>query len=142
MYDYKLPGLPGRGALLARFGLLGRPSLHICVLHLALSRRARLRQLAFVSELIAEFPYVVVMGDLNCEPKSPELRLLTRNTQLADPVHEINTFPSWRPHRMLDHILVTPALKVEHVHVIDFACSDHLPIAMDVELPDDLILPG
>lgn len=140
VHDYKLPGLPGRGALLARFGRLGKPALYLCVLHLALGQRARLRQLAFVSDLIEDLPYVIVMGDLNCEPHSPELKLLTRSTQLADPAHEIRTFPSWRPHRMLDHILVTPGLKVEHVHAINFACSDHLPIAMDVQLPENLDL--
>jgi endonuclease/exonuclease/phosphatase family metal-dependent hydrolase len=140
IHDYKLPGLPGRGALVARFGKRGHDALYVCVLHLELLRGTRLRQLAFVSELIHDLPYVVVMGDLNCEPGSPELRLLTRTTQLSDPVCEIKTFPSWRPHRMLDHILVTPALKVERVHVIHFACSDHLPIAMDVRLPEPLAL--
>jgi endonuclease/exonuclease/phosphatase family metal-dependent hydrolase len=138
VYDYKLPGLPGRGALLARFGRLGDKALYVCVLHLALSQRSRLRQLAFVSELIHDLPHVIVMGDLNCEPNSPELNLLTQSTRLCDPVCEINTFPSWRPHRMLDHILVTPSLKVEQVHAINFPVSDHLPIAMEIELPGEL----
>lgn len=142
IHDYKLPGLPGRGALLVRFGKQGKDALYLCVLHLALGRRSRLRQLAFVSELIHNLPYVVLMGDLNCEPKSPELNLLTGTTRLCDPVCEINTFPSWQPHRMLDHILVTPALKVRNVQVIHFTCSDHLPIAMEVELPDQLAIEG
>jgi endonuclease/exonuclease/phosphatase family metal-dependent hydrolase len=140
VHDYKLPGLPGRGALLARYGGAGGPSLYVCVLHLALSRRSRLKQLAFVSELIHDLPYAVVMGDLNCEPGSPELKLLTRETRLCDPACEINTFPSWRPHKMLDHILVTPGLRVDHVHVVNLTCSDHLPITMEVELPEELAL--
>ncbi|CAL1241548.1 endonuclease/exonuclease/phosphatase family protein [Candidatus Methylocalor cossyra] len=138
IHDYKLPGLPGRGALLARFGRLGEEALYLCVLHLALGRRSRLRQLGFISDLIHDLPYVVLMGDLNCEPHSPELKLLVRNTRLCDPACEIKTFPSWRPHRMLDHILVTPELKVRKVQVLDFACSDHLPIAMEIELPQKL----
>ena len=136
--DYKLPGLPGRGAILARFGTRPDEALYLCVLHLALSRRARLRQLAFVSELIGDRSYVILMGDLNCGPNSPEIRLLTGATQLCDPVREIKTFPSWRPHRMLDHILVTPGLRVDKVHALNFACSDHLPIAMEIRLPDVL----
>lgn len=140
VHDYKLPGLPGRGALLARFGKSGEEALYLCVLHLALGRRTRLRQLAFVGELIHDLPYVVLMGDLNCEPDSPELNLLIRATRLCDPACEINTFPSWRPHRMLDHILVTPGLSVEKVQVLNFACSDHLPIAMEIGLPDQLAL--
>jgi endonuclease/exonuclease/phosphatase family metal-dependent hydrolase len=140
VHDYKLPGLPGRGALLARYGKPGRQSLHLCVLHLALSQRARLRQLAFVAELIHDLPHVVLMGDLNCDLNSPEIKLLTATTRLCDPACEIGTFPSWRPQRMLDHILVTSSLSVRHVHAINFTCSDHLPIAMEIELPEGLAL--
>ncbi len=39
---------------------------------------------------------------------------------------------------MIDHILVTPSLIVDHLQVLHFPCSDHLPIAMDVRLPDTL----
>jgi len=138
VHDYKLPGIPGRGALLARYGKSGGHGLSVCVLHLALTRKARLRQLGFVGELLQDLPHAIVMGDFNCEPGSPELKLLTRNTELCDPACELHTWPSWQPKRMLDHILVTPSLKVEHVEVIHFPCSDHLPIAMEIELPGDL----
>lgn len=141
VHDFKLPGLPGRGALLARFGKDPRESLYLCILHLALSRRARLRQVQFVSELIRDLPHVILMGDLNCEPQSPELQMLTSSTQLGDPMCEMKTFPSWRPQKMLDHILVTPSLTVRKVRVLEFACSDHLPIAMEIQLPDSLPCP-
>ncbi|MGY6214471.1 endonuclease/exonuclease/phosphatase family protein [Methylolobus aquaticus] len=140
VHDYKLPGLPGRGAVVARFGKPSKQALYVCVLHLALSRRARLRQVRFVSELISHFPNVILMGDLNCEPGSPELRLLAESTHLCDPMCDLKTFPSWHPDKMLDHILVTPSLRTEHVRVLNFPCSDHLPIAMDVRLPDGLAL--
>ncbi len=42
--EYKLPGLPGRGAILCNFG--GDEGLSICIIHLALGRRARLKQVA------------------------------------------------------------------------------------------------
>jgi endonuclease/exonuclease/phosphatase family metal-dependent hydrolase len=138
VHDYKLPGLPGRGALLARFGATPDDALYLCILHLALSRRARLRQLAFVSELIHDLPHIILMGDLNCEPHSPEMKFLTAVTRLCDPASEIKTFPSWRPDKMLDHILVTPELEVNQVRVLDFACSDHLPISMEITLPQAL----
>ena len=51
VHDYKLPGrIPGRGALLARYGD-DESALVIVVIHLALGRRARRNQLAFVAEL-------------------------------------------------------------------------------------------
>ena len=140
VHDYKLPGLPGRGALLVRFGKPSRNALHVCVLHLALSQRARVRQIRFVSELISHCHHVILMGDLNCQPGSRELRLLTESTHLCDPMCDLKTFPSWRPDKMLDHILVTPELRTEHIRVLNFPCSDHLPIAMDVRLPDELAL--
>lgn len=142
VHDYKLPGLPGRGALLVRFGKPSRHALYVCVLHLALGQRARLRQIRFVSSLISQFPHVILMGDLNCQPGSPELNLLTDSTHLCDPMCDLKTFPSWRPDKMLDHILITPSLQAQHVRVLNFPCSDHLPIAMDIQLPEELSLPA
>ena len=139
--DYPLPGLPGRGAVLARYGRDAGNALYVCVLHLALTRRARLKQLGFVSELLQDRPHAIVMGDFNCEPGSPELRLLTTAAGLCDPVGAIHTWPSWQPARMIDHILVTPSLRVEQTAALPALGSDHLPIAMEVALPDGLDWP-
>jgi len=133
--DYSLPGMPGRGVLVARFGEERDTALHLCVMHLALSRRARLKQLAFISEIIRGLPHVILMGDLNCTHDSPEIRHLIHSTRLCDPLFEVKTFPSWHPRIMLDHILVTPEIRVDKLWAISFACSDHLPIAMEVTLP-------
>jgi len=138
--DYHLPGMPGRGALIARFGKPDTHALYLCILHLALSRNARLKQLAFVAELIADLPHVILMGDLNCVHDSPEIRLLTRSTRLCAPLCEVKTFPSWQPRLMLDHILVTPEIRVDKLCALNFPCSDHLPIAMYATLPAGLII--
>lgn len=138
--DYRLPGLAGRGALLAQFGPQREHALHVCVMHLALSRRARLKQLAFIAERIHDLPHVVLMGDLNCAHNSIEIQWLIASTRLCDPLQEVKTFPSWRPKIMLDHILVTPEIRVNGLHALNFACSDHLPIAIDISLPDSLRL--
>ena len=140
--DYSLPGMPGRGALVARFGNETDSSLHLCVMHLALSRSARMKQLAFIAEIIRNLPHVILMGDLNCAHDSPEIRYLSHSTRLCDPLFEVKTFPSWRPRIMLDHILVTPEIRVDKLWAINFACSDHLPIAMEVTLPEGLVLDG
>jgi len=140
--DYRLPGLAGRGALIARFGRQAASALHLCVMHLALSRRARLKQLAFVGELIQGLPHVILMGDLNCAHDSEEIQWLARSTRLCDPHCEVKTFPSWRPKVMLDHILATPEIRVDRLRALNFPCSDHLPIAMDITLPDTVRLHG
>ncbi len=112
----------------------------VIMLHLALSKRARLAQLCFVAELINEFKHVIVMGDLNCQPHSPEMSYLFNNTRLCLPEHGLKTFPSWRPARKIDHILVTPTLEVDNAHVLNYLFSDHLPLAMDILLPEGMKL--
>lgn len=138
--ELRLPGfIPGRGALCAWFGHSDNPLLLI-IMHLALGRSARLRQLASVSEIVASHRHAVVMGDFNCQPDSPEIQLLLSRTELCEPGRGPNTFPSWRPQRKIDHILVTPSLEVTDIHVLNYPFSDHLPIAMDIAMPEDIHL--
>lgn len=138
--DLRLPGLiPGRGAIMAHYGTGSEP-LVMVMLHLALSQRARVRQLIEVAAIINEYKHVIVMGDLNCYPGSREMDVLFERTRLREPIEEILTFPSWRPQRHIDHILVTPDFQVNEVRVLNHAYSDHLPIVMELELPPDLQL--
>lgn len=131
---HRLPGLPGRGALVAQIGAEAAP-VAVFVLHLALGRGTRVRQIGYLAELVNQFPHVIFMGDLNCDPSSPEMQMLTRNTRLAVPVRHHGTYPSWRPRRRIDHILVTPEIRIERSFVPRWRYSDHLPIAMEVLLP-------
>ena len=133
--DYPLPGrIPGRGALWARFGE-GAEELLVVVAHLSLGAKARARQLDFLAELIDQHPRVVLMGDLNTPPTAAELQRLFARTSLAPADESPPTFPSWRPQRAIDHILVSPALEVERRWVLPYPVSDHLPVAAVVRLP-------
>jgi endonuclease/exonuclease/phosphatase family metal-dependent hydrolase len=132
--EHKLPGLPGRGVLRVAFDT-GADPLQVFVLHLALGRRGRLRQICFLADIIKDFRHVIVMGDLNCRSDSPEMKLLLRSAHLCEPEPGLHTFPSWRPNRQLDHILVSPFIQVEKVAVLTHTFSDHLPIAMHVVVP-------
>ncbi|VAX03886.1 Endonuclease/exonuclease/phosphatase family protein [hydrothermal vent metagenome] len=138
--NHKLPGrLPGRGVMVVRYGHRDNP-LVLLVLHMALGARARQRQFEFVAGLVNRYQHVVVMGDLNCQPDSNEMRFLLSATDLCEPLHGLKTYPSWRPMRTLDHILTSPSLKVHDVHVMQHLLSDHLPIATEIILPDGLQL--
>lgn len=139
IYTTPLPGLPGRGAIWVHFGR-GEEVLLLCILHLALSPRARRRQLDFVAEYIARYDHVIVMGDLNCGANAPELRRFLARTGLIDPIPHARTFPSWQPLRKLDHILVSRGLETRQMQVYDFVCSDHLPIGIEIALPETLPL--
>lgn len=132
--EHRLPGLRGRGALVALFGDPDSP-IAVFTMHLALGRRGRLRQIAYLAELVNVYEHVIFMGDLNCELSSPEMRMLLACTRLTAPVGLRSTFPSWQPIRHLDHILVTPDIRIERTFVPPWTFSDHRPVAMEVVLP-------
>jgi endonuclease/exonuclease/phosphatase family metal-dependent hydrolase len=134
--EYRLPGIiPGRGALVAHFGHEGR-GLSLVLVHLALGRRSRMLQLDFIADLIQPLPYAVVMGDFNTVASSAEMVQLFNRTELVSPLADLMTFPSWRPQRPIDHILVTANLQGIKSWVLNEAIhSDHLPIGMELHLP-------
>jgi len=135
--DRKLPGLRGRGVLIARFDVAGS-SLAILVVHLALGKRARRRQMARIAELVNAHRHAIVMGDLNCDSSSRELKRLLRTTPLEAPGTMQETFPSWNPRRGIDHILVTSAIRVTWAEVPRWLLSDHYPVAVNIQLPGRL----
>lgn len=138
--EHQLPGrIPGRGMLFIRYGNQ-QSSLVVLILHLSLGQRARMKQLAYVSELVNEYSNVILMGDLNCHSQSPEMDFLINRTLMREPVHGLDTFPSWAPQRNIDHILVTPTLTVSHINVLNHSLSDHLPVEMEIILPESLLL--
>ncbi len=138
--EHKLPGpIPGRGTLALRFGH-GKNALVVFIVHLALGRRTRLTQLAYLAELVNQHRNVVLMGDLNFHSRSREMEFLINSTLMTEPVHDLHTFPSWQPNRNIDHILVTPTLQVNNVQVLDCPVSDHLPLSMELTLPEGVHL--
>lgn len=133
--EHKLPGLiPGRGALMVVYETEVGP-LALVLIHLALSRRARYRQLEFVADLVADYTHSIIMGDMNCEATSAELAWLVKETGFIEPLDKLRTFPSWKPMRNIDHILVSPSLQVESMEVLNYPLSDHLPIEVRLRLP-------
>lgn len=136
--DLSLPTLiPGRNAILACYGSEDM-GIAVVIAHLSLSIRARLRQIEYISERISGMRHVILMGDFNCKPDSKEMNLLFRRTRLHEPIEETLTFPSWRPQHNIDHILVTPEFKVHKVTALNHAYSDHLPILMELGLPEGI----
>lgn len=138
--EERLPGLiPGRGFTATLYGH-GDESLVVLNIHLALSRRVRFEQISYLADLVNQYQHVVLMGDMNCQPDSPELCYLFHRTRLLEPLENFHTFPSWQPNRNIDHILVTPELKVSNARVLRQAYSDHLPISMELTVPDTVFL--
>ena len=136
---HALPGLKGRGIIVSRFGE-GDNSLMVLNVHLALSIKARLNQFAYIHSVIKDAPHVVLMGDLNCTHE--ELRrspIGDRRWQWLE--EELHTYPSWKPQKQIDHILVSDRLHVHSVQVLEERLSDHRPLAVEIDLPVGLYLP-
>ncbi len=133
--DYPLPSrIPGRGALLAHFGE-GKDSLAVMIAHLSLSAPARARQLAFIGEVLEDYRHVVLMGDLNTDARSAEMKHLYARSGLVPPEQATPTFPSWKPRKALDHIIASEAIQLDKVWALPQAFSDHLPLAAEIRLP-------
>jgi endonuclease/exonuclease/phosphatase family metal-dependent hydrolase len=129
---HDLPGLPGRGCLVVTYGK--EKSFSIILAHLSLGKRARLKQVDFLCELIKDFSNVILMGDLNCIPKSEEILKLKKKAGLKDSGSARPSYPSWNPMQRLDHILVSSNLIIKNTSVLQWSLSDHLPISMEIEL--------
>lgn len=134
--DHPLPGPAGRGAILSYFGHPPHQLL-VVVMHLALGRATRSRQLNYLREHLSQAPSYILMGDLNATARellehSPLADLGARLASLSP------TFPSWRPRRQLDHILLSPNLTLRRAEVLPIPISDHLPIAVEIAWPHAL----
>ncbi len=132
--DCAMPGrVPGRGVLIAQFGNHSE-NLTVAVVHLSLGSRDRRIQLEYLAELLADRQHMVVLGDFNAESGQSEFQdfLAAAGLQCARPCP---TFPSWRPVRSIDHVLHTPELQVRRVETLALQLSDHLPVAVRLQLP-------
>jgi endonuclease/exonuclease/phosphatase family metal-dependent hydrolase len=103
------------------------------VTHLSLTRSARARQLELIAEVAEESPRVVVVGDLNCDPHELRRHAGMRRVKLQ-PQISAPTYPSWQPTRCYDQALVRGPLRITHAGVVDQRLSDHLPIALHLDL--------
>ena len=45
------------------------------------------------------------------------------------------TFPSWKPRRAIDHVLLSRPLALARLETLPALRSDHLPLAADILLP-------
>ncbi|WP_147653347.1 endonuclease/exonuclease/phosphatase family protein [Vulcaniibacterium gelatinicum] len=142
VHDYPLPGrVRGRGVLLARFGE-GRGGLAVAVAHLSLGAVSRRAQIGFLAELLQDHPRAVLMGDFNCDPYCTDMQALYRRTRLQPPPRLVPTFPSWRPQRAIDHILVSEELPAPPPAAFPAAHSDHLALAVELEVPEAALQVG
>jgi hypothetical protein len=119
-----------RQAIVAKLDTSGRTPLTIIGVHLGHLTQGSPRQMRALQRHAASLPGpTLLVGDLNCW--GPPLRIMLHG--LHDAVKG-PTWPAWRPHSRIDHILVSDPSLVASSEVLPDAGSDHLPIRCVLEL--------
>lgn len=144
------PGLEPRGALWVAVDLDGT-EIQVINTHLGLSRRERMAQ---VNALLGDDwlghedcrEPVVFCGDLNALPRSATHRRIAHHMKdVQDEATEhrpLGTFSSRFPSMRIDHVFISPGLRVKRIDVPDSAlvrvASDHLPLLVELEMADEI----
>jgi endonuclease/exonuclease/phosphatase family metal-dependent hydrolase len=90
----------------------------------------RLDQARLVADLVGvPDGRTALLADLNAEPGSPELRVLSRNLVAAE---HGPTFPAVWPCRRIDHVLCSADLRVDAAVMRSITASDHRPVVADL----------
>ena len=55
---------------------------------------------------------------------------------LKAPTAALTSYPAWQPLRAIDHMLGSSKLEAVAAVVFDVAYSDHLPVAIEIKLPE------
>jgi len=142
LIQHRLPASKhGRGLMEAVLRVNGR-EIALFITHLSLKKSSRIQQIRFLIQHLKRYQHAILMGDLNCEPNSPEFSYLFAHSDLKDLPDHPYSFPSWHPQRRLDHILATNNLTVKHLHAIPFVCSDHLPVIAEIHFDGEKKAPA
>lgn len=132
---HKLPGrISGRGALQVTLGNQAYP-LSVLSVHLSLRASVRRQQFAYISQLLLEQPYFVIMGDMNCRRHEALTEFSKNGLMVKSGRIDEATFPRWDPRYHFDQIWVSKNLPITNYQVMSFGVSDHLPVAIEIEIP-------
>ena len=134
---HQLPGkFPGRGVMVVHLSFHGEPIAFV-IAHLSLGPLDRIKQARYIGDLIQDMACrTILMGDFNCGSDSHEISVIMKKTGLRPVAKNMPTYPSWKPQKDFDHFLVSKGIIIESAHAIDFAMSDHLPLAIEAIIPE------
>lgn len=130
------PGLyPGLANTVIR---VGQVPVRVYNTHLDYRRNPWVRRLQ-ITEMMnimrPDPPNQILLGDLNATPDSPEMApLLQRFHSALAGCTDCKSYHSAAPTRLIDYILVSPAIEVKRSGVIASTASDHRPVMATVTL--------
>jgi endonuclease/exonuclease/phosphatase family metal-dependent hydrolase len=141
MVTYFMPSIEDQRVLVrADIQWAGNP-VSIYAVHMGLSEEDRTNQIAFILNILDENDNpVLLMGDTNSVPDSPQIKKITcglkdswvvAGNSPLDPAG--NTFDSLELYERIDYILISPQLKATSCHVIRGVYgSDHIPLWAEI----------
>jgi endonuclease/exonuclease/phosphatase family metal-dependent hydrolase len=104
------------------------------------SQVERLEQAAAIAGAVTDGPApVVLLGDLNAGPSSPEVARLSDVLSDAWDTAGVGsgfTFDAVSPHRRIDYVMVGNGVAVGSARVLPTHASDHRPVVVDALLDD------
>jgi endonuclease/exonuclease/phosphatase family metal-dependent hydrolase len=128
-----------RGLLEAKFSVRGA-QIRVFNTHLQhTSQVERLAQIDVIRSVLAQTrESVVVLGDLNATPDTPEIAAITED--LADTWVKAGegdgyTYDAETPHARIDYVLTSSNIVARAAVVVSTDASDHLPVVVDIALP-------
>ncbi len=141
-----IPALEPRGALWVEV-VIGATPVQVINTHLGLVPREQQIQAAFLAGPAwlghpERRGATILLGDFNATARSQVCRTLLKNLlsarDLANTRSPTSTFPSQLPVLRIDHLFVSPEIRVSDVFVpfnpLTRGASDHLPLVMDFEV--------
>ena len=103
------------------------------------SQEERLAQIAQIRTIVGQSrESVVLLGDLNATPESPEIAAITEDladTWVAAGEGEGFTYDAETPHARIDYVLTSSDVVAKAAAVVTSDGSDHLPVVVDLVLP-------
>lgn len=128
-----------RGLLEARVNVRGVPVL-VYNTHLQHdSQSERIAQIEAIRQIIGTpEDSVVLVGDLNARPDTPEIAAITeqlRDAWVAAGIGEGYTYPAADPSARIDYVLTSDDVVARAAAIVTSDASDHLPVHADVALP-------
>ena len=123
------------GLLSARISLPNMQQLDFATVHYALDQSTRMIQVAETLDFLKNDVPVILTGDFNATPGTPEMDLLSQQFKMADESLG-NTFPTKNPVKKIDFIWTSKENleKVNKIHIPTIHWSDHLPLEADLVL--------
>ena len=128
-----------RGLLEAHIRVRGLP-VRVYNTHLQHNSQVeRLAQIAAIRDVLAGTDEsVVVLGDLNATPDSPEIASLTEDlvdAWVTAGVGDGYTFDAATPHARIDYVMSSDDVVARTAAVVVTDAADHLPVVVDLGLP-------